>query len=136
MRLLAAIMTMALVALAGTSHAAVNESNYVGRMVSKAVTLPAGTKTAAINLQGYTLVGVQLGAFTGTALTFEASSAIDGTFVQVKASTSGTTLSYTVAQNTFVALDPKDFYALSFIKLVSGSSEGSDRTLILYLKGF
>lgn len=121
--------------LSGPAHAVVNSGNYIGRMISKSVTLPAGTKTAAIDLQGFTLVGIQLGTLTGTALTFEASSAIDGTFVAVKSTTSGTALSYTVAQNTFVALDPKDFYALSFIKIVSGSSEASDRTLILFLKG-
>ena len=113
-----------------------NVGNYFSTMISKTVTLPAGTKTAAIDLKGFTLVGIQLAALTGTALTFEASSAIDGTFVPVKAGTGGSALSYTVAQNTFVALDPKDFYALSFIKIVSGSTEGSDRTLILFLKGF
>lgn len=115
---------------------AYTKTGFVGYTISKTVTLPAGTKTAALDLGGFTLVGIQLGAFTGTALTFEVSSAIDGTFVPVKSTTSGTALSYTVAQNTYAALDPKDFYGLNFIKIVSGSTEGSDRTLILTLKGF
>ncbi len=140
MRFLTALLTTALLvtilSLGFDAHAQVNATGYSGNMISKSVTIAAaGTKTAAVDLKGYTLVGVQLGAFTGTALTFEASSAIDGTFVVVKAGTGGSSLSYTVAQNTFVALDPKDFHALTFIKLVSGSTEGSERTLILFLKG-
>ena len=114
-----------------------NKTGYLGNMITKTVTLPAGTKTAAIDLAGFTLVGVQLPTtFTGTTMTFEASSAIDGTFVAVKAGTSGAALSYTVAQATWAALDPKDFYGLNFIKIVSGSSESADRTLVLTLKGF
>lgn len=126
-----------LVFLSPLSLGAVNENGFVGQLLSRSVTLPVGTRTAAIDLNGFTLVGIQLPTtFTGTTLTFEASSSIDGTFVPVKAGTSGSNLTYTVAQSTYAALDPKDFYGLNFIKVVSGSSEGSDRTLILYLKGF
>jgi hypothetical protein len=119
------------------ASAAYNKSGYQGRTISAAATLLASTeKTAAIDLSGFTLVGIKLPAtFTGTAITFEASDAIDGTFVAVKSTTSGTALSYTVAQNTWVALDPKDFYGLNFIKIVSGSDEAANRALVLSLKG-
>lgn len=96
----------------------------------------AGTKTDAIDLAGYTLVGVIFGAFTGTALTFETAAALDGTFVPVKAGTGGSALSYTVAQNNYSAIDPKDTQGLNYLKLVSGSSEAAERTLTLVLKGF
>lgn len=136
MKFIFTFIAMALVALASPAHA-INATGCAGTTLTKTVTIAAaGTKTAAIDLGCFTLVGVQFGAFTGTALTFEASSATNGTFVAVKAGTGGSNLSYTVAQNTFAALDPKDFYGLSIIKLVSGSTEGSERTLTLYLKGF
>ncbi len=98
--------------------------------------LSGGTKTPAINLNGFTLCGIFLPAtFTGTTLTFEAS--IDGvTFVAVKSTTSGSALSYTVAQNTFAAIDPKDFQGIRYLKIVSGSTEGADRVLTLAVKGF
>lgn len=94
-------------------------------------------ESAAINCGGMALCGIFLpAAFTGTTLTFEASQAIDGTFIAVKNTTSGTSLSYTVAANTYCALDPKDFQGIHFLKIKSGSSEAADRTLILSLKGF
>lgn len=93
------------------------------------------TKSAAIPTGGKTLCGIILpAAFTGVALTFEASSAVDGTFVPVKKA-DGSSLSYTVAQGTFVAIDPKDFYGIAFLKLVSGSAEGGARTVLCALKG-
>ena len=94
-------------------------------------------ESAAINCGGMVLCGIFLpAAFTGTALTFEASTAIDGTYVAVKSTASGTALTYTVAQGTYCAIDPKDFQGIQFLKIKSGSAEGADRTLTLSLKGF
>lgn len=135
MKILIAIILFTLSTL--QSNAAINQTGCQGITLTRTVTIAAsGTKTAAIDLGCFTLVGIQFGAFTGTALTFEGSSATDGTFVAVKATTSGSALSYTVAQNTFAAIDPANFYSLSIIKLVSGSTEASERTLTLFLKGF
>lgn len=94
------------------------------------------TVSAGVNLNGFTLCGVFLpAAFTGTALSFEASA--DGvTYVAVKSTTSGTSLSYTVAQGTYVAIDPKDFQGIQYLKLVSGTMEGAGRSLSLAVKGF
>lgn len=93
------------------------------------------TVSAAIPTKGLTLVGIQLpAAFTGTAMTFQGS--VDGTTYQaVYSTTSGTALSYTVAQAHYVAIDPVPFYGLAFIKLVSGSSEGGARSFSVTLKG-
>lgn len=93
------------------------------------------TKSSAIDTAGLSLCGILLGAFTGTTITFEVSDAIDGTFVPLKSGTSGAALSYTVAANTFAAIDPKDFLGVRFLKIVAGSSQAADRTLKLALKG-
>lgn len=89
-----------------------------------------------IECGGLALCGVLLPAtFTGTALTFNAS--VDGTnFFPVHSTTSGTALSYTVAQGTYCAIDPKDFYGVNYLIIKSGSSEAAARTLIVSLKGF
>lgn len=96
----------------------------------------SGTTTPAINLGGFSLCGILLpAAFTGTALTFEAS--VDGTnFFPVKSTTSGSALSYTVAQGTFAAINPQDFQGVQYLKIVSGSTESAARNLTLALKGF
>ncbi len=100
-----------------------------------AVIASSGTKTAAVHLGGMALCGIQFPAtFTGTTVTFEAS--FDGvTFVALKSTTSGSALSYTVAQGTFAAIDPKDFQGVNYLKVVSGSTEGAARTLQLAVKG-
>lgn len=113
-------------------------SGYAGQLnpaLSSSIANGA-TKSGIINLNGFTLCGILLpAAFTGTALTFEAS--VDGTnFFTLKTTTSGTSLSYTVAQGNFYAIDPKDFYGVNWLKIVSGSAEGGARTLKLAVKGF
>ncbi len=95
------------------------------------------TKSAVMNCGGRALCGIKLpAAFTGTALSFEMSEAADGTFVPVKSTTSGSALSYTVAQGTYCAIDPKDFQGINFLKIVSGTTEIAARSLICSLKGF
>lgn len=105
-------------------------------LVTATATIANGaTVSAAIPTNGFALVGIQLpAAFTGTTVTFQGS--VDGTTYQViKSTTSGSSLSYTVAQGTYAAIDPIPFYGLKFIKLVSGSAEGGARTFSVALKG-
>lgn len=100
--------------------------------------LTGGAQAASnvIDLRGFSLAGILLpAALISTALTFEAS--VDGTnFFAVKNTTSGTALSYTVAQGNYYAINPVDFYGIRYLKIVPGSPEGSARTLTLALKGF
>jgi hypothetical protein len=105
---------------------------------NQAVVIANGdTESGVINTGGMCLCGIFLpAAFTGTALTFEACDTSAGTFVPVMSTTSGTALSYTVAQGTYCAVDPKDFQGIRFLKLISGSSEAAARTLLCSLKGF
>lgn len=104
-------------------------------LVTSQVTIAgSGTTTSAINTQGLSLVGIQLpAAFTGTSLSFLGS--LDCVSYQpVYTTTSGTLLSYTVAQAHYVVIDPVPFYGLKCVKLVSGSTE-SGRTIPVSLKG-
>lgn len=105
-------------------------------VVSSVTTIAISTSTsAAIQMQGLNLVGIQLpAAFTGTAITFTVS--VDGvTYQPLYTSTSGTALSYTVAQGHYVAINPQDFYGANYIKIISGSSEAAARTFSVILKG-
>lgn len=112
-------------------------SGYQGQFLSgvQAIIANGGTESANIALNGMCLCGIFFpAAFTGTAVTFEAS--LDGTtFFAVKSTTSGTSLSYTVAQGEYVAINPVDFQGIATLRIVSGSSEGAARTLNLSLKG-
>lgn len=114
-------------------------NGYPGEFLSGSdITIASSAQESSqLDTGGLTLCGIFLpAAFTGTALTFEGCPDSGGTFVAVKSTTSGTTLSYTVAQGTYCALDPKDFQGLRFIKIKSGSSEGASRTLTCSLRGF
>ncbi len=111
-------------------------SNYVGNQIVQTTTIPNGTKeSGVIALAGYGLIGILFpAAFTSTTLTFEAS--YDGTtFFPVVTGTGGSALSYTVAQGTYAAIDPKDFQGIPFLKLKGGTNEGADRVLSFSLKG-
>lgn len=111
-------------------------NGYQGNFVTRNATIAnAATTSDAIALGGMCLVGILLRAFTGTALTFTVCDTIDGTFVPLKSTTSGSALSYTVAQNGYFAIDPTAFQGVQFLKIVSGSSEAAERTLVLSLKG-
>lgn len=96
----------------------------------------SASESSLINTGGMCLCGIFVPTgFTGTALTFEAS--VDGTiFVAVKSTTSGSALSYTVAAGEYIAIDPKDFQGIQYLKIKSGSTETSARVLVCSMKGF
>jgi hypothetical protein len=114
------------------------ETGYEGNFNPNLVaTIANGQQVSSpIPCGGLSLCGITLpAAFTGTALTFLAS--VDGvTYSPVHSTTSGSALSYTVAQGQYCAIDPKDFYGVNFLQIKSGSSEGAIRTLAVSLKGF
>lgn len=113
-------------------------SGYQGNFnpFQAAIIATSETESTALTMGGFALCGILLRGFTGTTITFEVCDTVGGTYVPLKSTTSGTSLSYTVAANTYVAIDPKDFDGVQFLKIVSGSSEGSARTLLCALKGF
>lgn len=94
------------------------------------------TTSAPIECKGQALCGIQMpAAFTGTTLTFKAS--IDGTtFQPIYNTTSGTLLTYTVAQGRYIAINPQDFLGVNYLEIVSGSTEGTLRNFTVALKGY
>ena len=124
-------------ALALSSWAASAATNVVslGQVVYPSVSIASsGTTSAAISTNGLSLVGCQLPAtFTGTAITFTVATTVGGTY-QALTNASGT-LSYTVAQGKYIAINPADFYGVQFFKIVSNATEGATRTLVCSLKG-
>lgn len=103
-------------------------------LTSVEVTILSG-QTAAVDgvgLQGKALVAIELpDTFTGTALTFESCS--DGTNYRA-VHDNGTPLSITVAQDSYSVVDPSKWFGIDMLKVVSGSAEGGDRTLKLFLR--
>lgn len=101
-----------------------------------AVILDTETDSDAVATAGLTPCGVFVPAsFTGTTLSFLVSDAVDGTYVPLHSTVSGSLLSFTVASSRYIAFDPKDFQGVQFLKLKSGSAESGDKTLKLALKG-
>lgn len=95
----------------------------------------AATKSGVINTTGMSLCGIKFpAAFTSTTITFEMCDTAIGTFVPV-VKADGSAVSYTVAQGKYSAIDPKDFGGIQFLKIVCGSTEGTQRALLLSLKG-
>lgn len=112
-------------------------SGYQGQFnPSLSETIASGqTVGSVMNTGGQVLCGILMpAAFTGTTITFQVCNTSGGTF-QPLYNSSGQ-VSYTVAASRYIAIDPKDFYGVAFLKLVSGSSEGATRTVICSMKGF
>ncbi len=100
------------------------------------ITIPISTTTTgALYCNGSVLCGLLLPAtFTGATISFLASMD-SANFKVLKSSTSGTTLTYTVTQDTFSAIDPKDFQGVNWLKIVSASTEGAARDIVCFLRG-
>lgn len=113
----------------------INVNPQAGQLVSKQVTFAQGeTESPALDLKGFTLVGILFGDFTGTTLQIQVSDALDGTFVAVN-DTAGDPLEYIVAADGYTAIDPAPIMGINFIKLVSGTMAADDETVTLMLKG-
>lgn len=93
-----------------------------------------GTSTAGFATGNSSLCGVQMpAAFTGTHLMFQAATAIDGTYQDLH-NLAGQ-VKYPAAASQFIAIDPKDFYGVQFLKIVSDGTEAADRALTCMMKG-
>ncbi len=96
----------------------------------QAIIAASSNTSAAILLFGLRAVGIFIpSAFTGTTITFTVSS--DGvTYVALYDST-GTQVSVTVSTSRYIYFDPVIFAGIAYLKIVSGSTEGTERTLIV-----
>lgn len=99
-----------------------------------AVTISSGGTTSTVaDLSGKALVGMHLpAALTGTAVTFTVDNG-SGTY-NTLADGAGADVSKTVAASKFINLAPSDFAGVNKLKVVSGSSEGADRTITLVVR--
>lgn len=100
-----------------------------------AVIASGQTTSGAVDLSGCTLCGLFMpSSFTGTSIKIQAATASDGTFVTVQDG-AGADYSLTVSTSKYVPVSNLAIVAgLRFIKLVSGSSEGADRTISLAVR--
>jgi hypothetical protein len=133
-------LALLLLCFSTSSFAAITPQTFQGyqgiTVTGVVATIAAGgTLSSAVSLNGFSLCAILLPAtFTGATISFEAS--FDGTnYFPVYSTTSGTLLSYTVTQGHYVAIDPKDFFGIKTVKILSASTEGSTRTLNCSLKG-
>jgi hypothetical protein len=83
---------------------------------------------------GMSLVGCQMpSTITSTAMTFLVSTTLSGTYQEL--TNSSGQVSYTIASGHYIAINPTDFYGVQFYKIVFGSSESANRTLVCSMKG-
>ena len=106
-----------------------NKDEYGSKpTVETVVIASSGTTSTALPLSGTTPVVVQIPAtFTGTSVTFEGS--IDGNSTYGAIANSAGLITYAASANRRLSLDPAFFVGYDSIKVVSGSAEGSERTL-------
>ena len=87
------------------------------------------------DIHGCDVVGFYTTTLTSTAITFQAASDLDQTFVAVKDS-GGSAISFTVASNGYYGFSQDQickFRGIRYIKLVCGSSEGAARAIPICL---
>ena len=99
-----------------------------------AVIASGATVSSVVDTRGGIITGLILpAAFTGTAITFQVSDKVDGTFVALYDETN-TAISLTVAQGRGYKIDPSLLAGWRFVKIVSGSAEGAIRSVILSIR--
>jgi hypothetical protein len=90
-----------------------------------AVVANGETVSAAVNMEGYTPVGVILPTgMEGTSLGFTVSDSLAGTYVTML-DPDGAAVAYTVAAARYFPLDPGWFAGVQFLKMVVASQTGA-----------
>ena len=107
----------------------VSKDHFRSFLVGDATTnIASGATTSSeIDLSGTTICGIYIpSAFTGTGLTFSASTVSGGTFVSIRDG-AGNAISKTIAAGQY----PTDFVGVRFLQIVSNATEAAARTLTL-----
>lgn len=95
-----------------------------------ATILSGATDSNAIDLQGHTIVGIQVpAAITGATLAILESQTVAGTYRPVNLNGSATT--YTATASTTIAVPFTNTMCVNFAKIRSASSEGADRSIVV-----
>lgn len=105
------------------------------RYIEKATIKSGQTKSNIIKLTGSSIVAIRPPTgLEGTSLTFEASEDIDGDFKAVTRAIDGNPVTAVVAADKHVLLLMSDFFGARYIKIISSSTESSERVLELIMK--
>ena len=109
-----------------------NLNNDQRNTITITATITSGqTDSAAIDLKGYDLVGfIMPSAMTGTSISFKVSDYDGGTYAALYNS-SNALISFTTAASRAYKVTDDNLKGLRYIKLVSGSSEGANRSITL-----
>jgi hypothetical protein len=117
-----------------------NAQDSAGTLVTATVTIANGQSlSGAIDLQGYSLVGLLMpSAWTAAALTF-AGSVDNSNFYDVADSGAEINIG-SAAANTYILLSPATFLGLRYLKVRSGTNatpvnQGQAATVTLVLRG-
>ncbi len=101
-----------------------------GKEYHDVVISSSGTVSTAASLNDFTLCGFILpAAFTGAAVTFQGS--VDNVTFSTIYDSSDAAIGATVTQGRAYSLNLIDFLGYPYIKIVSGSAEGAERTIQL-----
>lgn len=110
-------------------------NSYPTATISASGTTSDVISTNIIGTEGTQLAGLEFpAAMTGTTMTFTGARASDGTFVALREVGGASAYSVTVTASAFVPVDPRVFATFPFIKLVSGSTEASQRSIVVHLR--
>lgn len=110
-------------------------NSYPTATISASGTTSGVISTNIVGNESTQLMGLKFpAAMTGTSMTFTGCEVSDGTFVTIKDVGGASNYSITVTANSFVPVDPRVFATFPFIKLVSGSTELADRSIVVHLR--
>jgi len=107
--------------------------NQIYNMIWTQCTIASGqTVSDAVDLRGLDMLAFILpAAFTGTTIQFQMSpTAIDGTYYPCY-NIADAVMEATVTQGRAYFIEPQDLAGIRFIKLVSGSAEAAERTILI-----
>jgi glucose dehydrogenase len=106
----------------------------IPRLYATATIAASGTTSDAVDCTRNQFVGFYTPAsLTGTAITFTASND-NSTYVTVLEVGGAATYSVTAAASRYIPLDPRVFAGAQYVKLVSGSTEASARSITCVLR--
>lgn len=106
----------------------------MARTSSTTVTIASsGTTSQAVDVGEWLIAGIVTpAALTGITMTFTGALTEGGTYRPLRDS-SGTAISVTVSPDDHILIEPQTFAGVSWIKLVSGSTEAAAREITLVL---
>lgn len=112
-----------------------NVVKYKNATISSGQTTSAEISCDLVSSGEYQLHALEFpAAMTGATITFTGSRTSGGTFVTLKEVGGASTYTVTVTASSGVSVDPRVFATWPYIKLVSASAEGADRTIVVHLR--